>query len=80
MDGALPKIAKRNEQVSSGWPGGTQISPHDVEIKQKQFKKRNRLRSYHPAKIQKFFLLCTVEKFKVSEFLLDDKNATYLSS
>ena len=33
MDGALPKIAKRNEQVSSGWPGGTQISPHDVEIK-----------------------------------------------
>ena len=26
------------------------------------------------------FLLCTVEKFKFLEFLLDDKNATYLSS
>ena len=26
------------------------------------------------------FLLCTVEKFKFSEFLLDDKNETYLSS
>ena len=25
-------------------------------------------------------VLCTVEKFKFSEFLLDDKNATYLSS
>ena len=24
--------------------------------------------------------MCTVEKFKFSEFLLDDKNATYLSS
>ena len=27
-----------------------------------------------------FFLSCTVEKFKFSEFLLDDKNATYFSS
>ena len=25
-------------------------------------------------------VLCTVEKFKFSEFLLDDKNGTYLSS
>ena len=33
----------------------------------KQFKKRDRLRSYHPAKIPKF-----------SKFLPDDKNATYL--
>ena len=44
--------------------------------------KRDRLHSYHPAKIPKnwIFPLCTVEKFKFSEFLLDDKNATYLSS
>ena len=27
-----------------------------------------------------FFLLCSVEKFKFSEFLLDDKNATSLYS
>ena len=37
---------------------------------------------YHPAKIPKIriFPLSTVEKFKFSEFLLDDKGATYLSS
>ena len=29
---------------------------------------------------QVIFLLCTVEKFKFSESLLDDKNATNLSS
>ena len=47
-----------------------------------QFKKRDRLCSYHPEKIEKIriFPLCPVEKFKFSEFLLDDKNATYLSS
>jgi hypothetical protein len=27
-----------------------------------------------------FGSLCTVVKFKITEFLLDDKNATYLSS
>ena len=40
------------------------------------------MHSYHPAKIPKIRIspLCTLEKFKFSEFLLDDKNATYFSS
>ena len=39
------------------------------------------MRSYHPAKILKiwFFLLCTVEKFKFSEFLLHDKTISTLT-
>ena len=52
----------------------TPAKDQNVNVKQKQFKKRDRLRSYLN------FLLCTVEKFKFSDFLLDDKKATYLSS
>ena len=38
-------------------------SGFSTQIKQKQFKKRDRLRSYHPAKIQKFeFFHCAQQK------------------
>ena len=51
---------------------------HDYD-KVVKFKKRDRLRSYHAANTYSENL-CTVEKFKISEFLQDDKNATNLSS
>ena len=52
--------------------------PHDYD-KVVKFKKRDMLRFYHAANTYSENL-CTVKKFKIPEFLLDDKNTTNLSS